>query len=108
MRTSTKEAFLLLEDWKAEGKILHVVAAPGGRFSAVVSSVSRSKERVILRNVLGERDEVPFNLSGAVFEYAEPGVAVGPGIEKWHSFLKADLLEGGMIMFLVPRSPGRI
>ena len=110
MRTSTNEAFLLLEGWKAEDKALQVVAALtegtalGARFNAVISSVSKSEESLILRaDVQGELTEVPFDLSGAVFEYVEPREIAGPGTEGLLCFLKADLPDGGAIMFLVPR-----
>jgi hypothetical protein len=110
MQTSTSDAFRLLEGWKKEAKSLHVVAAlkggisVGGRFTAVVRSAYKNDERVILlADTLNGPVEVSLDLSGCLFEYFEPGVAVGPGIENWLCFLQARLFDGGMVMFLVPR-----
>jgi hypothetical protein len=113
MRTSTNEAFLLLEGWQKETKTLYVVAAlkegtsPGHRFRALISKVSRLPETVVLlAETPTSAEEVSIDLKGCLFDYFEPGapgVIVEPESEKWQCFLKADLKNGGMIIFSVLR-----
>jgi hypothetical protein len=108
MRTTNAEAFLLLQMWKDEVKLLTIIgalSAVGGVCTGRISSVSEALDRIeiqltppaVVRDLL-------LDLRGAEFRYDEtrnPEIAVGPSPGRIHSYLKADLPDDTSVMFVV-------
>jgi hypothetical protein len=104
MGISTKAAFSILNGWKENKSALLIIggfeqgSGVGPKFSAVVSRIVRSSEKVFVfaGTLDGMPRELEIQLAGALFEF---GInAADP--TKSSASLIARLLPGGIILFV--------